>query len=301
MIFSLIRGILTTICGDYMISKKEKSKLFLQNNFNFVCPICNDELTMQNDTMICSQNHNFDISKKGVICLLNTGKLKTNYIYDKNLFAHRRSFINNGFYSKLCDNIIHILNNYGKRKINIVDLGCGEGIIDNNILESMNDDYCFLGIDYNKDAINLALDYLKENAGFIVSDVNNLPIANNSVDLVLNILSPYYSEEIKRVLKNDGLFIKVIPDKKYLIELRNILGFDDYEKTDLLISKLKNNFEIIQEINIDENYKITQEQIKDLQAMTPLVKSKKLKDKDNKEIDINSITINLKILVMRRK
>lgn len=284
-----------------MISKKAKSKLFLKNGFEYICPICSNNLIFKNDTMICKNNHNFDISKKGIICLLNTGKFKTNNIYDKNLFIHRRSFINNGFYDELYKNIADIINNYTKSTISIIDLGCGEGKIDNYIIEELNKDYCFLGIDYNKDAVNLALDYEKENIGFIVSDVNNLPIKNNSVDIILNILSPYYSEEIKRILKKEGLFIKVIPDKKYLIELRNILGFDDYEKANLLKRKLEKNFEILQEIDINDKYKISKEQIQDLQVMTPLVKSKKLKDKVNKNIEIDSITINLKILIMRRK
>ena len=267
-----------------MVSKKEKSKLFLQNGFEYICPICSNNLIFKNDTMICKSRHNFDISKKGIICLLNTGKFKTNHIYDE-----------------LYKNIACIINNYTKSYISIIDLGCGEGKIDNCIIEELNKDYCFLGIDYNKDAVNLALDYEKENIGFIVSDVNHLPIKNNSVDIILNILSPYYSEEIKRVLRKEGLFIKVIPEKKYLIELRNILGFDDYEKTNLLKHKLEKNFEILQEIDIDKKYKINKEQIQDLQVMTPLIKSKKLKDKDNKNIDIDSITINLKILVMSRK
>lgn len=284
-----------------MISKREKSKLFLKNSFEYICPICSDKLIFKNDTMVCSNNHNFDVSKKGIVCLLNTGKFKTNYIYDKNLFIHRRKFIDNGFYNELYKNIANIINNYVKENISIVDLGCGEGKIDNSIIEKLNNDYCFLGIDYNKDAVNLALDYASENIGFIVSDVNNLPIKSNSVDIILNILSPYYSEEIKRVLREDGLFIKIIPQKKYLIELRNTLGFDDYEKTDLLKSKLENNFEILQEIDIDNKYKINKEQLQDLQAMTPLVRSKKLKDIKNKNIEIEDITINLKILVMRRK
>lgn len=284
-----------------MVNKKEKSKLFLENSFNYICPICSNSLKIKNNTMSCSNNHSFDISKKGVVCLLNTGKFKTNFIYDKNLFLHRRNFVNNGYYNELYKSIASIINNYNKESINIIDLGCGEGEIDNHILKIVNKDYCFLGIDYNKDAVGLAIDYEQKNIGFVVSDVNNLPLADGSVDIILNILSPYYSEEVKRVLTKDGVYIKVIPERKYLIELRNKLGFDEYEKTDLLMSKLENNFEIVQEINIDKNYQVDKEQLEDLQSMTPLVKSKKLKDKENKNVDINSITINLKVLVMRRK
>lgn len=284
-----------------MIGKKEKSKFFLENSFNYICPLCNSDINVNDDAMVCSNNHSFNISKKGVVCLLNTGKFKTNYTYDKNLFTHRRNFLLNKYYSDVYTSISSIINETKNTKVNMIDLGCGEGLNDKYILSNLKIDYCFLGIDYNKDAINLAMDYENANVGFIISDVNNLPVSSDSIDIVINILSPYYSEEVKRILKKDGLFIKVIPEKKYLIELRNILGFDEYEKSDLLKTKLLNNFKLVDEIVIDKTYKINEEQLKDLQAMTPLVKSKKLKDRKKENVNINSITINLKILVMRRK
>lgn len=284
-----------------MISRKEKSKYFLENSFNYICPICNCNINVNGDEMVCSNHHSFNISKKGVICLLNTGKFKTNYTYDKNLFIHRRNFILNEYYFEVYKNISYIINNVKNKNIRIVDLGCGEGLNDVYILKPIKKDYCFLGVDYNKDAINLAMDYVDDNAGYIVSDVNNLPISDNSVDIIINILSPYSSEEVNRILKKDGLFIKVIPDKRYLIELRNTLGFDEYEKTELLKTKLTKNFKLIDEITIDKTYKINEKQLIDLKFMTPLLKSKKLKEKVKEKVSIDSITINLKILIMEKK
>lgn len=285
-----------------MVSKKELMKNYLVSSYNYICPICDSNIELKGNEMICPNKHSFNISKKGVLCLLNTGKFKTNFTYDKNLFVHRRRFMSNEFYSELFNKIAIIINNYKNNgTINVIDLGCGEGIIDKKILNKIEKSYCFLGIDYNKDAINLATDYNDMKTGFIVSDMNNIPLSNKSVDIIINILSPYYSKEVKRVLKDEGILIKVIPDENYLIELRKALGFNQYEKVELLKSKLQNSFNLIDEIIINETYNINENQLIDLCTMTPLVKSKKLIGKDFNNLSIETITINLRILVMRRK
>lgn len=280
-----------------MVSKKEKSIEFLKNCSFYICPICKSKIKVTDNVMSCSNNHNFDISKKGVVCLLNTGKLKTNYTYDKNLFTCRRNFILNGFYNEVYENIIKEL----KDNINILDLGCGEGTHDKLILDNIKTKYKFLGLDYNKDAIEKAIEYADKNTGFITSDVNCLPLNDSSFDVIINILSPYYTDEVLRVLKEDGLFIKVIPDKNYLIELRKELGFNKYEKVDILKNKLEKNFNIVKETTINKTYNIDKEQLNNLILMTPLIKSKKLKNNKKENISLNNITINLKVLIMRRK
>lgn len=167
--------------------------------------------------------------------------------------------------------------------------------------ERIKTKYKFLGLDYNKDAIENAIDYVNKDIGFITSDVNCLPLNDSSFDVIINILSPYYTDEVLRVLKEDGLFIKVIPDKNYLIELRKELGFNKYEKVDILKNKLEKNFNIVKETTINKTYNIDKEQLNNLILMTPLIKSKKLKNNKKENISLNNITINLKVLIMRRK
>ena len=146
----------------------------------------------------------------------------------------------------------------------------------------------------------MALDYANNSNAFVVSDVNNLPIKSDIFDVIINILSPYYSDEVLRVMKSDGVFIKVIPSKNYLIEVRKQLGFNEYEKEDILKTNLKKHFFIIKEFEINENFSINNRQLKSLFEMTPIVKSKRI-NKSISNLIVNSVTINLKILIMRRK
>ena len=89
----------------------------------------------------------------------------------------------------------------------IVDLGCGEGVL---VEEYRNKGYDITGVDYN-----FSSDYV------LKGDITNLEMASDTYDLVmaLDILEhlihedqPKAIQEIKRILKPDGLFLASIPN-----------------------------------------------------------------------------------------
>ena len=78
-----------------------------------------------------------------------------------------------------------------------------------------------MGIDISKEGITMAS---KAYFGIIwcVADLTNFPLMNEQFDVIINILSPSNYEEFARVLKDDGILIKVVPGNSYLKELRDI-------------------------------------------------------------------------------
>lgn len=46
-----------------------------------------------------------------------------------------------------------------------------------------------------------------------MADLNNIPLKDESIDIILNILSPSNESEMSRLLKKDGIIIKVTPKK----------------------------------------------------------------------------------------
>jgi 23S rRNA (guanine745-N1)-methyltransferase len=273
-----------------MKKKYELSYDFLRKNLSILkCPICSSKLELKEHYCECQSGHSFDIHKKGYICMLKNSNFKISKIYNADLFKNRRKFIKNNVYIEMYKNIIKIINDrYKSRNINILDLGCGEGIHSYNILKEL-DNYKYFGTDYSKVAINMATDYISENRFYFVGDVNNLPINDNSIDVVLDILSPYSEQEVRRILKRDGIFIKVAPGRNYLKELRKSLKIKDYEENDLITKKFKN----INVIEIDNKYKIDEKMKNNLIAMTPIKSEVK-----NSFIEYDEITINLKIYVV---
>ena len=58
---------------------------------------------------------------------------------------------------------------------------------------------------------------------YVVGSVFNVPVEDNSIDLLLNIFAPLHLEELKRVLKTGGYFIKVIPTGDHMKEVAELV------------------------------------------------------------------------------
>jgi ubiquinone/menaquinone biosynthesis C-methylase UbiE len=104
----------------------------------------------------------------------------------------------------------------GKSKINIADVGCGDGRYSLKLLQSL-DDGCFLHcVDSNDDMLKHLEEYISETqmTNFCVrlGDANRLPLETDSVDCILTFNAIHhfdiekFFEEVTRTLKEDGLF-----------------------------------------------------------------------------------------------
>ncbi len=139
--------------------KLEKAKLLFEKNIEiFRCPICKDNMKINDkSSLICNNNHCFDISKKGYVNLTNRSN---NKIYDKNLFESRNKIYNANFYDRLITELVDIVDEYTlyKNKSYILDTGCGEGYYLNQLSKSqnLNNKYDFIGIDISKEGISIA-------------------------------------------------------------------------------------------------------------------------------------------------
>lgn len=272
-----------------MQSKKEIGLGFIKNNYmDFICPYCKEKMHIEDSSLKCINSHTFDVTKKGTINFIISTKIKESKIYNEELFSSRRKFIEKEYYKQVYELIASDINKLNLNNIKILDLGCGEGIHSINILKKIKNNYKYFGFDYSKDAINLASDYNSSNRFYFDGDVNNIPIATNSIDVIIDFLSPYSESEVKRVLKKGGLFIKIAPSSNYLIELRNASGLEKYQKQQEIIENLSKYFKNIVAENYKETFKIEKNDVENLIGMTPL----KLKTTDLK---IDKITIDLNV------
>ena len=117
-------------------------------------------------------------------------------------------------------------------------------------------------------------------------------LIDKSIDVVVDFFSPFNNEEVKRVLKDNGIIIKITPGNKYLNELRNVLKFEDYTKKEEIKLNFMKYFDIINEKEISKKYSITEEDTNNLLMMSPLKKQFK-----NQKIHIDEITIDNVIYV----
>lgn len=268
---------------------KTKIEYALQNFnqiiHNLYCPICSENVYIKDKSIECTNKHNFSLNKKGYF---NAASPLNDQIYTNELFKARRIILTSNIYSE----IYSCINEYVTNDNNfIVDVGSGEGtylakVYDNN----PNNNY--LGIDLAKPAINIATDYT--NCNFIIADLANIPIKDNCVDYVLNVLSPANYHEFNRILKTDGLLIKVIPNAQYLFEIRNQINKDSHDNSAVL-AIVKEKMNIIEIKDIKYTKAIDLKLSNNLFKMTPMTSNS---ENDNV---ITEITIDLKIIICRKQ
>ena len=153
-----------------------------------------------------------------------------------------------------------------------------------------------IGIDISK--IGIAKASIKDkDSTYIVGSAFNLAIEDNSIDLLINIFSPIYLEELKRVLKPGGHFIKVIPTGDHMKEVAELV----YEEFIPHQSSIKEDIDsnsmlrIIKVENLKKIIFLSEQDLINFISMTPyLYKFKKGQLELLKEL---SVTISFEIIV----
>ena len=261
----------------------------------FACPICQENLTLVESSLKCENRHSFDLAKFGYVNL--APQIKQSANYDKENFQNRQQILEAGFYQAILEAVSDLLSN-SKNAKTILDIGCGEGFYSRKLQES-HSDKTFYAFDISKDSVQIAAKSEPNWAvNWFVGDLARLPIKDASMDILLDIFSPANYGEFKRVLKENGLLIKVIPTENHLKEIRqkvqDQLTNKDYSNQDIK-DHFQNNFTILSSKTASLTKHITAEQLQALLSMTPL-----LFHVDQSKIDwsqLTEITIEAEILV----
>ena len=261
----------------------------------FSCPICQDNLTLVETSLKCSNRHSFDLAKFGYVNL--APQIKQSANYDKENFQNRQQILEAGFYQAILETISALLARLETAKT-ILDIGCGEGFYSRKLQES-HSEKTFYAFDISKDSVQIAAKSEPNWAvNWFVGDLARLPIKDASMDILLDIFSPANYGEFRRVLSPNGILIKVVPTENHLKEIRQMVQ-DHLTKKDYSNQDIKEHFQehfTIQSSRIASLTKpITPEQRQALLSMTPL-----LFNIDQTKIDwskLTEITIEAEILV----
>ena len=263
----------------------------------FACPICQENLTLVENSLKCNNRHSFDLAKFGYVNL--APQIKQSANYDKENFQNRQQILEAGFYLAILEVVSDLLSN-SKNAKTILDIGCGEGFYSRK-LQERHPDKTFYAFDISKDSVQIAAKSEPNWAvNWFVGDLARLPIKDASMDILLDIFSPANYGEFRRVLSKDGILIKVIPTENHLKEIRqrvqDQLTNKDYSNQDIK-EHFQEHFTILSSQTASLTKTITAEQLQALLSMTPL-----LFHIDQSKIDwsqLKEITIDAEILVGR--
>ena len=273
------------------LSKRAESILRMQQVDVFACPHCQSPMKVEdNGNVICENRHSFDVAKQGYIFML---PKPMNSMYTKELFEARHDIISSGLYAAVQKKIAEAI--HADHPV-ILDTGCGEGSHLVKICEQLQH-ATGIGIDIAKEGIVAAAKFHREQI-WCVGDLAKSPFQAGKFDVILNFLSPANYEEFKRLLKPNGLMIKVVPQQNYLKELR-AQAFANSEKEDYsneqTVARFKEQFADVTVERITYTMPLKQVLVPKLLEMTPMgwhIESKE-------SITLSEITIDLDVLIGR--
>ena len=158
----------------------------------FACPLCGEKLAIDEQVYRCTSGHCFDKAKEGYVNLLPANRQHASAPGDdKDMVKARTAFLDSGRYTPLKEAL------------------------------------CALA-DLSKAAVKKAAKRCRE-AEIAVASVYHLPLADGSVDMVTDCFSPLAKEEYRRVLKDGGHFLYVVPGARHLWEMKEVLYEQPYE------------------------------------------------------------------------
>lgn len=196
----------------------------------FCCPLCGGALEKGEGDYRCPAGHRFDVAREGYVNLLPANRQHSRAPGDdKEMAAARARFLEGGWYGPLRDALCRLAERYAPAAPALLDAGCGEGWYTRALAEvAQARGGRTAGVDLSKPSVKRAARRCAYGE-FAVGTVYHLPVADASVDLLVNCFSPLAAAEFARVLRPGGLFLYVVPGPRHLWELKEILYESPYE------------------------------------------------------------------------
>lgn len=191
------------------------------------CPLCRAALVdLDGRTFGCADGHRFDRARDGSIDLLRPGHPRRETGDDADMVRARRAFLDRGRYAVLAEGLRAIVDRLAPTTV--LDVGCGEGTFTAALCAPGREVVAF---DLSKPGVRLAARRLGATATCCVAGVTEIPVLDQSCDLVTCVMSPTSEAEFLRVARPGGHVVVVSPGPDHLDGLRRLL-YADYRPHD---------------------------------------------------------------------
>jgi len=201
-------------------------KLSSRSQPQYTCPICSNKLNKVDQSFICENRHCFDIARDGYVNLLPVQQKKSKNPGDnKIMIQSRQDFLNKHFYDILIEPCVTIIDHFIAERFEqccLVDIGCGDGFFTRKIYSQLSQPASCYGMDISKEAVKFSAKNDKSIHWFVAS-FNDIPLANEGVDIILKINAPINYEKCLSKLSDNGIVVSVTPGKSHLDGLKSII------------------------------------------------------------------------------
>ena len=193
-----------------------------------LCPVCGGELMREEGRWRCALGHSYDIASQGYVNLLLSSRKHAKVPGDsREMVEARERFLASGSYGFLRERVADLAAELmdGIPAPRVVDAGCGEGWYTVRVAGRLRDcgsSPLMIGLDISKFALRSAAKKDKEGV-WAVASIFDMPVADASADLVMNLFAPIAGREFCRVLRPGGWLLVVSPGPDHLFSLKEKL------------------------------------------------------------------------------
>ncbi|WP_037471434.1 MULTISPECIES: methyltransferase domain-containing protein [Shewanella] len=256
---------------------------------SFLCPKCQQPLMVhaQSAGFYCANKHHYDKHEQGYWVF---SQAKKPQLDSRQVMRAKRFLLESGIHQPLIDTLSKVLSEASMHlpasSIDVLDIDCGDGFYLRAIKQQLQKldkqvNGCGLGEAENALFAGAKID---PELQLIVSQLKQLPLSDDSVDLVSVVDKPLKGKEPLRVLKPGGLLLLVQPAARHLWQIKNHL-YDNLQQKQVDIN-LPKGFELISTQEVNYQAVVSGEQAVTLLQMSPF--AWRANDKVLKQIEMDS-------------
>ncbi|MDN3480515.1 methyltransferase domain-containing protein [Arthrobacter sp. APC 3897] len=238
-----------------------------------LCPVCRGPLSSveadRGRSLTCPGGHRYDAARQGYFNLL-TGS-GTKFAADTaEMVQARVDFLSSGHYQPMAQEVARLVAGAVPDARSVLDAGAGTGYYLGAVTRSLPGTAA-VALDISKFALRRAARALPA-ATCLVWDVwRPLPLADASVDAVVNVFAPRNVPEFRRVLSTNGILMVVTPQPEHLQEIRSLAGMLDIggEKENRVAAAVKDHFRAEQTSHCEYSMNLSAADIRNVALMGP--------------------------------
>lgn len=232
------------------------------------CPVCGNELRLDQRTLRCAAGHGFDLARQGYANLL-AGSTPPGTADTVAMVQARADFLAADHYAPLAQRIAQLAAASVRPGL-VLDAGAGTGYYLKHVLDALPG-ASGLALDISKFALRRAARCHARAAAVVWDLWRPLPVKSASASLILNVFAPRNGAEFRRVLQDDGVLLVVTPTPQHLAELVDAFGMItvDTRKEERLDETLAGHFELAGREQLEVPLRLTRLESQTLVHMGP--------------------------------
>lgn len=194
----------------------------------------------------CGRGHRFDAARQGYFNLL-TGRGTAFEADTAGMVQARIDFLERGHFQPLADTVCAAANEFAIDRPVVLDAGAGTGYYLDAVQDRVSASAA-VALDISKFALRRAARLLPGVLCLVWDVWRPLPVAEGSVDLLLNVFAPRNPTEFARVCRDGGILLVVTPLPHHLREIAEAAGLLDIRpgKDDDVAASMADSFEVVE-------------------------------------------------------